>query len=159
MKLTERLKLEHQIFRQLLERMEEALSKTADGRARALRAALRILLPALETHERIEETVLFSALKGKNGAVPAFIGEYRRGHKDIQETLAFLREVLQGEVPLESTAESVTRLLFLLREHMLEEERVLFPAIDEILGERVLTDLNASAHAKAARLPRSLEAR
>lgn len=155
MKLTERLRIEHQIFRKLLDLMELSLSLPREQAVQELRVALRILLPAMLNHERMEDQLLFPTFSKQAGARAALLGEYRDSHKDIWKTLGFLQDVLRERGPAEITGAAVERLLFLLREHMLEEDRVLFPAIEEALGPGVLDELGERAALRFRTLPAS----
>jgi len=148
-KLTERLRVEHQVFRQILDLIEISLSLPREPAALELRVALRILQPSLEDHERLEDRYLFPGFKRKAGG--ALLQEYSGTHRDIWKTLRYLREALDEDAAPGTIRAAAERLVFVLREHMLEEERVLFPAVEAALGEEALLALSVRAAAASRR--------
>lgn len=145
MTITELLRADHRRFTRSLRAMEAVLKSDRVGAAVKLRAQLEAYLPELAAHERIEEELLFPALAKAGGMPPGVAAMFQSGHQEIREKIRALREVLSlREAPLSRFVAGVD-FLHVMREHMEEEERLLFPAAERILPQELLARLGGEA--------------
>ena len=108
-------------------------------------AALRALDQALAHHLAMEEQVLFPVLEGSRSAPAAPTQSMRVEHEDMRELLAELSEALKSEDRDRYLRLSET-LMMLRQRHNLEEEGVLYPLAEQILGDSTTEVLKAMQH-------------
>lgn len=94
MNLLNILSQEHQIFRDLIERMERSLNHAETAAREELRDTFLILLPALGRHERIENLIFRHPIAGSNRTGVKLFDEIERQHRDIESLRLELRQAL-----------------------------------------------------------------
>ena len=120
---------EHEIFKGLADRLEKSLDYEEPALRSEVRDTLLILLPALDVHEEIEETVFGHPLYASKEEAKLLLGETEYQHGQIQKLRAELIAALQTDSP-----ESLPLLKILaadlvkkLRLHFETEEKRLWP--------------------------------
>ena len=112
----------------------------------AAKQKFKEFLKGLTRHIVWEEDVLFPAFeKSGPAAAPGPVSVMRREHREIKGLLDALHDKVRRADP-ESDAEE-KELLALLGAHNMKEERVLYPAIDEALGQEGLALARAAMEA------------
>jgi iron-sulfur cluster repair protein YtfE (RIC family) len=91
---------------------------------------------ALETHARLEDELLFSALDPHMGQMGP-LTVMRMEHDEIENILARVQEVPD----LVEAQRLVLNVIQVARDHFAKEERILFPAADHMLGVESLAQL------------------
>jgi hemerythrin-like domain-containing protein len=156
MKITEALLAEHTIFRGVFDQIERALPGLATPAE--LRTMTHIIEGLLEGHAKAETDLAYLALDH----VLEHNGELKRMHQEHHEIDDRLRQVHEAK-----TCAEARRLLKAAiqasREHFRNEERGVFPLLEQSLEEETLTELGktwierqaAPGTALASGLPRS----
>ncbi len=128
MHLTDALLGEHAVFYALFAQIDDLLEDA--GSARELAAALALVRPALVSHAKLEDELLFPALSRSgqpSGPVPVMQSE----HDQIDKLLARIETIEDLDV----MRTTVASLLELVREHFLKEEHVLLPMADDLFDD------------------------
>jgi hemerythrin-like domain-containing protein len=119
-------------------RLRAAADEDEAARLAAARAYVDLFFTETVRHFRDEEEVLFPAFVRRVGVTP----DLRRvldEHMQLHGLVRALRaEVAGGDV----RSDSLRRLGDLLHEHVRLEERQLFPAVEEALGDEGLRELS-----------------
>jgi hemerythrin-like domain-containing protein len=123
----------------------EAKRLASAGRWDSAGAVLRALDQALAHHLAMEEHVLFPVLEGSRSAPMGPTQTMRVEHEDMRELLAEMSEALKSEDRDRYLGLSET-LLMLRQRHNLEEEQVLYPLAEQILGDSAAEVLKAMQH-------------
>jgi regulator of cell morphogenesis and NO signaling len=129
MHITDALLGEHAVLYALFDRIDELLDDA--GSARELAIAMDLVRPALVSHAKLEDELLFPELSrsgASNGPLPVMSSE----HKQIDELLARVGTLEDLEV----MRTTVASLLDFVREHFLKEEQVLLPMADKLLDDK-----------------------
>ena len=129
MAVTEPLKKDHEVLRRKLEFLEAAL-QVAPQSVFVLRDMCHSLTKMLDTHIRREE----QALSPYTNRIRAIL-RYRAGqdHADQQVVLRDINTMLLAgiKMPTSTVVNRLSHLIEELREHMAEEEREVFPAVEK----------------------------
>jgi len=134
MKITDALRGEHGLIRNVLETVERLRSESHD--LTELRTAAAVLDNALATHADIEETVFFPALEPHIGdAGPLAV--MRAEHEELDRYVSEMRD----SEDIEYVKTVLRDLVALTRAHFQKEEAILFPLAGDALGEAELKDL------------------
>lgn len=105
----------------------------ADGHAR-LDRSLRRLLPLLAAHEEVEHDLLFPALASASKPVSAEILDYfDKEHETVHHHIGELLESLQAPEARLRRLVATSDFTSVLEEHLEQEERTLFPLVEEVL--------------------------
>jgi len=96
----------------------------ADGEVHARRLALKTLCMQLELHDRLEQSVVYPALRE---IVPDLADAAIREHAEIRNLIAELRERDDCDADCAAT---MSRLQTVVERHVREEEDTLFPRIE-----------------------------
>ena len=131
------LKKDHERLRQILVNLERLL-KEKDVPEIMLKLFLNHLERELEGHLKKEEDYLMPTLFSVAGKLKRYHNE--RDYEDIRTYIQFLRIVLRERYPTSATdiQAAGSHLIDTLREHMEEEEKVLFPIAERVLGQGML---------------------
>ena len=142
---------EHAVFERLIQELQDALRQDEDSARRALRDTLLILIPALESHEKLEDLVFSGAVK--KGAGKA-ISELNKEHWRIALLRRELLEAMKDswEFPFDKLSELMLKLVCELRQHFLMEERRLWPRYRELAGRSAGRALERRAQLQLKRL-------
>lgn len=120
------LSRDHREIERLFGRVARA--KTADSRA----GAFRVLQDALTSHARLEEAIVYPALR--TTSVPALLVAASRAYAEHRETRILLAE-LAGIAPSSGRfASKLAALEDMVREHVREEEFEIFHLAKRALG-------------------------
>ena len=131
MKLTDRLRVEHGVYLLQLRHVEELLA--AEAAPEALAAALSTVVVAEAHHSRLEDAVLYPELERRIGADAAPLVEVRQAHERLH--------VLAAQARLSASPADVRVFVDALREHMEQEIHHVFPLIEELISEELLSSL------------------
>ena len=139
--LIEILKKDHERIRLMLDMFEHALRRDDGMPSETWDALLSRLEAELETHIKREEILLPFLYSVTKGGLRGYHEE--RDHADIRTTIRLLRDLVEEEHALSlGVIEAYgSHLIDALREHMDEEETLVFPVAEEALGESVLEDI------------------
>ena len=152
MRITDWLRVQHGEFRELLHKIELAQHDPGSSGAGEVRRLLKRLLPRLKAHERVEDELLSPVLRGAvKGIEPGLTSIFMEGHEELHGKLDRLQEALgMGTAPLSQFVAAVD-FGSLLKEHMEQEERILFPIVERSLPLETLEELATQAEALAAK--------
>lgn len=134
MRITEWLREQHIMFRGILRKIELAQHDPGPTGAGEVRRQLKRLLPMLRAHEEVEDDLLAPVLRDKiKGIEPGLSSIFQEGHEELGLKLDRLQDALEmGTAPLSQFVAAVD-FESLLKEHMEQEERILFPIVDRSL--------------------------
>ena len=125
------------------EHFAQAEAAAAAGDLPAARAHLARFLAAMERHLRAEEALLFPAFEERTGMPGGPTSVMRHEHAQMRELFGELQATLEaGDAP--AFLGATETLLFLMQQHNMKEENMLYPMSDRALG--------ADAEALAERL-------
>jgi uncharacterized protein (DUF2249 family)/hemerythrin-like domain-containing protein len=127
MMLTEVLLGEHGVFYALCAYLEQAVHAATS--LAQVQAQTALLHAALETHARLEDELLFTALEPDLGPIGT-LAVMRLEHDEIEHNLAQLAQATD----LAQAQEFVQRIIQVAREHFATEEQVFFPLAEQTLG-------------------------
>lgn len=141
MKITDTLILEHAVMGKLFDSIERELSgvRTATG----AKLLARLLQSLLEEHADAEVNLVYVALDH----TLAERGMLDRLYQEHEELDARLQGV-QKESNAEAARDLLRAAIAATRAHFEEEERKVFPFIEQVLGSEVLEELNEARCAK-----------
>jgi len=133
MGVTEGLKKDHELLRLKLSFIEAAMEVAPEAQF-ALREMCFSLARLLDGHIRREQQVL-APYGGRLGALRT--SHLAEDHADQRVTLRDVNAVLLGGIhaPVSTIVPPLASLIKALREHMAEEEREVFPAVERFAGE------------------------
>ncbi|MBT4500589.1 MAG: hemerythrin domain-containing protein [Gemmatimonadetes bacterium] len=135
MKITDALLGEHGVFYAQFGHLEESVPEC--GSLEQVQGYTAMLTAALETHACMEDHLLFTALEAHPGLASGPLPVMRQEHEWIESRLARVTETDD----LNEARDSLLDALRIAREHFAKEERVLFPAAMQILGDERLEEL------------------
>jgi iron-sulfur cluster repair protein YtfE (RIC family) len=141
MTITGWLRRDHVCLRKMLDDIELCLKDESPAGLRKLSDELHRLIAALDAHEKVEMTKLYPTLKEAGGLASSVLHVFESGHTEIHEKLKALNEAISvGPTSLGRIVAGID-LIHVLKEHMLEEEQVLFPVAEERIREEELERL------------------
>jgi len=135
MKITDALLGEHGVFYAQFGHLEESVPECES--LELVRGYTAMLTAALESHACMEDHLLFTALESHPGLASGPLPVMRQEHELIESQLARVPETDD----LDEARDSLLGALRIAREHFAKEERVLFPAAMQILGDERLEEL------------------
>lgn len=145
MSVTEGLMVEHRAIERMLAVLEEVARRLASGEAvqpRLLRQALDFIRNfADRCHHAKEEGSLFPRLEERGmprggGPIGVMLAEHEQGREYVQAMAGAVDALERGDGGAGGLfARNALGYVDLLREHILKEDKVLFPMADDLLGE------------------------
>ncbi len=136
MKITEALLGEHGAFYAQFEHLERAVP-AAEALAQ-VQSQMALLSAALDTHARLEDQLLFTALDPHLGPMGP-LAVMRMEHDQIEGLFGRISQASS----LSEAQDLTLQLIRVARDHFTKEERVLFPMATQILGPKTLLELGA----------------
>jgi|GEM_PF-5386637 len=135
MRAIDALTKEHRVFLRLIDRIERALRRQETQARAEVRESLLVLLPALDRHEEIEDSVFAGEDSAPEGDGKALLAELRREHARVNLLRAEIAEALGGaENSWGGFGASVAELTAKLRDHFIVEEKRLWPRYARTAG-------------------------
>ena len=134
MKITEALLGEHGVFYAQFEHLER-VAPVAEALAQ-VQSRMSLLSAALDTHARLEDQLLFTALEPHLGPMGP-LAVMRMEHDQIEDLFGRISQASS----LSEAQDLTLQLLRIARDHFAKEERVLFPLAAQILGLETLSEL------------------
>ena len=143
MKATEILMQEHRLIEQVLDCLEEAARRLEDGE----RIEPQFFIDAAEfvagfadgSHHRKDEDILFAALTAKNmpadaGPVAVMLYEHEEGRRYTAGFRTAAESLKNGDAGASTdVVRNALDYVYLLREHIMKEDNVLFPMAEQML--------------------------
>jgi hemerythrin-like domain-containing protein len=158
MSVLDTLAAEHALFERLLREFKEALRYDPDTARRQLRDTLLVLIPALESHEELEDLIFGRAAeKGGRHVFSELSREHRRIDLLRRELVDAMRDA--SECPFDTLKELILQLTARVRQHFLVEELRLWPRYRELVGRSISRSLERRAQDQFKRLVREMERR
>ena len=143
---------EHKIFAALIDRLERSPAYNEKTMRGEVRDVLLVLLPALDLHEQIEETVFGHPAYAAKEDAKHLLGETEYEHRQIQALQEELIEALalDSQTPIAPLKSLVVRIATKLRLHFETEEKRLWPhyrafsrSLDQSVKRRVEEQVKA----------------
>lgn len=152
MSVLKALKREHELFDDLLDRLEELCRDEGRGAGSAIRDALETLFPALRQHETVERLV-FQSARGRERSVSEPIEEQHQELRRYEEDI--LAVLMAGKRCTDPSLKVlILSLCRSLREHFRMEEELLWP----LAARRITAMAYSSAEPEGWERIRALEA-
>lgn len=133
MKITDALLAEHGMFYALFDRLEELIYETES--VAALQIAMDLLAPALISHAKVEDELLFPRLESRQSGGP--LGAMRHEHQQIEELFAGIHSISD----LDLLRGRVQEMIDVVREHFQKEDEIVLPVAVEAVESDVLERL------------------
>ncbi|WP_394558277.1 hemerythrin domain-containing protein [Aquipseudomonas alcaligenes] len=151
MNAVELLKQDHQLFRQLLEK----LTATTERAVKTRRDLIARLQLELSVHTDIEETIFYPAIQKAGGKEEAVMfAEAKEEHRTVDAlVLPDLFKTAPSSVSFSGRAKVLKELL---DHHLEEEESDMFPRATELLGKQKLEELGAQMEERRRSLKQTL---
>lgn len=130
--ITELLSLDHERCDAMFERIAAAV---ATGNSQQAQAAFGKFNDAMQHHFAIEEAVLFPAFEQLDGSDLGLTLHMRLEHEQMHELISEMQAALNSGSPASCNAPLAT-LSPLMQQHNLKEEQLLYPLLDQALGEK-----------------------
>lgn len=130
MRITDALLAEHAVFYALFDRLEELMDET-DSVA-ALQTAMDLLAPALISHAKVEDELLFPRLESRQSGGP--LGAMRNEHQQIDELFAGIRAISD----IDLLRGRVQEMIDVAREHFQKEDEIVLPVAVETVDAETL---------------------
>ncbi|PIP83400.1 MAG: hypothetical protein CO113_08865 [Elusimicrobia bacterium CG_4_9_14_3_um_filter_62_55] len=151
MTITELLRRQHESFRRTLRAMRDSLKKDGTEGHAGLDRSLRHLLPLLAAHEEVEHDLLFPALSSSEKPVSGEVLDYfDKEHETVHHHIGELLESLQAPEARLRRLVATSDFIAVLEEHLEQEERTLFPLVEEILPLDAQERLGEAGRAQTA---------
>lgn len=96
--------------------------------------ALKKFADALNAHFDAEESTLFPAFEQATGMTQGPTMVMRHEHQNMRDTLAALQYALDKQDADDFAGEAET-LLIMMQQHNMKEENILYPMIDQAIGQ------------------------
>ena len=145
MKATEILMEEHRVIERVLNALERATNRLSKGEEVYLRfftgTAVFIKGFTDDCHHQKEEMVLFPALVENglakdSGPVAVMLAEHAEGRRLAQGMRQAAERFQAGELRMrESLVQNGRAYISLIRQHIIKEDKVLFPMADKVIPE------------------------
>ena len=135
MSVREELSRDHQILRAKLDLLEQWLPHTHAAPFTLLHL-IRTIARRLQQHTEREHAAIESRSSARHGQASPLTGYLFHDHRDQDETLTILEELLaKGRAcEVDHVITYATHLIDSLRDHMANEEAALFPLADRVFG-------------------------
>ncbi len=137
MTLIQALRVQHLLLFDLLAYLEEQKSTLRGGDVHGLKEVVFAIAKAVDRHAEVEEKILFPALQPELSKKigPATVMEFE--HQRIREIL----DALKSTDDTHAIQVEISKFVVFLKDHMAQEECILFPYAEGRLDERRLTEL------------------
>ena len=135
MRITESLRIEHNLLRNMLEAMSQWLTESVASDK--LRERAMMLEAALNIHSAREERRLFAPLSASSDIAHDLVSMIERVHMEVHQ---LFKEVAD---PANEPEERLREIVRLTHVHFTEEETGLFPLAEKLLPAEVLEDHNS----------------
>jgi len=132
MSITESLRIEHDLLRNMMEAMRRWLNESVEPDKLRERAVM--LEAALNIHSAREERLLFAPLSASSDIAHDLVSMIERVHRDVHQ---LFKEVAD---PANDPKERLREILGLTNVHFTEEETGLFPLAEKLLPAELLED-------------------
>ena len=116
----------------------EAEALAADERWPEARAAAEAFVTAMQLHLGLEENTLFPAFEQRTGMTGGPTMIMRMEHTQMRQVMDEMREAA-GAGQREGFLGSAETLLMLMQQHNLKEEQILYPMLDQAVGDQADT--------------------
>lgn len=139
---------DHRQCDEMFSAAEQAVAKRSWAPAMA---AFTKFQKAMLTHFAVEEDLLFPAFEEKTGMRMGPTQVMRSEHVQIRELMDAMHAALQAQDAEEYAGQTET-LLFMLQQHNMKEENVLYPMCDQQLTDQLdtlLAQLQNNMHGQA----------
>jgi hemerythrin-like domain-containing protein len=156
MKLTDMLRIEHDLIEQALDVLR-AVADAATESSAASTAAGRTLVEffvqfADGVHHDKEERALFPAMyaqgfPSEGGPIPCMLSEHDEGRRLVAELRAALDVGIDGREGLERFRAAARDFAILLGQHIFKENRILFEMAERAVPDEVQLELGATHEA------------
>ncbi len=133
MTITDRLRIEHVMLRNMMEAMSQWLTQSMS--ADALRERAAMLAVAIEDHAVREEQQLFVPLRACSSAAQHVIDKMELVHNEVRDLFEEITD------PTRDLNERLWTILMLTGEHFDTEETAVFPMAEALMGAERLTQL------------------
>lgn len=154
--ITKWLRDNHREFRDSLREIWTALQESPPEGITLAENELGKLIISLKLHEAIEEGILFPIAEEHSGLKGADTLElFKEDHHKLQQALDQLHDALGKESPPVSQIWAAMEFETLLREHMEQEEEVLFPLFEKNIPLEIQKELTEKAEFVAHRSPKN----
>jgi len=135
MRITESLRIEHDLLRNMLEAMSRWLTESVA--ADKLRERAMMLEAAINIHSAREERQLFAPLSASSDIAHDLVCMIERVHSEVRDLFKQVAD------PGQNPEDLLRDILRLTNEHFTEEETGLFPLAEKLLPAEVLEDDNS----------------
>lgn len=157
MRVEELLSREHAVFRRLLDRLDSERRMEEPHARVAMTEAFRILLPALDRHEEIEDMVFPPPADDAEEDALAVVAGQHRAIAALRDEVLYALELAE-DCPFERLSALVGFLSRNLREHLATEETRLWPRYRAVLGRPLSTNLDRRVRALEREVERGIAA-
>ena len=137
MKITDAFLGEHGVFYAQFDHLDRAVPEATTPAQ--VRAHAAFLAAALDSHARLEDELLFTALEPHLGAQGGPLAMMRTEHDEIEGGLSRM----PGLEDLTEAKKLLIHVVEVARGHFAKEEQVLYPMAEQVLGAGTLAHLGA----------------
>jgi hemerythrin-like domain-containing protein len=128
MRVIAALAQEHAVFVRMIGRIERTLTWSEDAARTEIAESLLVLLPALDRHEQIEDSVFADPAYASSEGAARIRAELAREHGRVDLMRVEIRRMIEGaECPWERFKNQISELARKLRLHFATEEKKLWP--------------------------------
>lgn len=138
MRITESLKIEHQLLRQMMDTMSRWMTEGVEPDKLRERAVM--LEAAINCHAKREERQLYAPLNDHSEIAHDLVIMVERVHLEVRKLFEALAE------PTSEPKELLPRIMDFTGAHFTEEETGLFPLAEKLLEQKALGEDSPSAY-------------
>jgi hemerythrin superfamily protein len=138
------IRMDHAAVMSMFHKIEPGMSASARG------ATVRNICSALEVHAQLEEELFYPALR----AAGVDVQQLERSVPEHDEMRALIDRIRASGQDMGRQDELVNQLMRSVMHHVAEEETVLLPAAQKMLGEQRLSELGARMTERRLQLAR-----
>jgi hemerythrin superfamily protein len=113
---------------------------TADAKPRVKQALAETICDALEIHATLEEEIFYPAMRGIDNSEPVLLKSVPE-HNEMRRLISELRSTPAGDVRHEQLLQELMRDVI---HHVADEETVLLPHAERLLGKERLSELGVA---------------
>jgi hemerythrin-like domain-containing protein len=146
---TRRLSSDHKAFLKLLDKLEGAAAVPGRHADAVLLKTLRLLLPPLALHARLEEEILYPLLDERMRPGKPAGATLAQEHAELSALAGRLETALAADAA-EARA-GILDFCALLRKHIYLEDHMAFPLAERLLGDAVLETASDRMSARVRR--------
>lgn len=138
------IRMDHGAVMAMFHKIEPAMSASARG------ATVRNICSALEVHAQLEEELVYPALRDAG----VELQQLERSVPEHDEMRSLIDRIRASGPDTRAQDELVNQLMRTVMHHVAEEETVLLPAAERVLGEQQLAELGARMTERRLQLAR-----